>query len=172
MSTAIHLSNKLEKILASKIDLKDKNSEENIYLGKWNATIFYSERKKCLLITNAKTKFSVIVFDIKTADFKNLSNIIIDNIYSQIIYEGIFIEFKELEKWIGKINFHKTDNDSKTIGILNYNIRKIKDWRIEYPLLKSFEFREIAKKLNAVPFKIIDWNLPNEKMKQVITTGA
>lgn len=52
--TKIHTTKKLEKLIQKYI-----TTEEDIEqgpLGKWKATVFYVNRKKCWLFTNALTK--------------------------------------------------------------------------------------------------------------------
>jgi len=168
----IHISNKLEKLISKQIEIKNESTESNENLGKWNATLFYSDRKKYLLILNAKTKYSIVIPEFKISDLNNIKNLLCENFYSQLIYEGILIDFKNLSKWIDNIDFCKTDNDSKTIGVQNYNIRKINDWKYEFPTLDTFDFREITKRLNSVPFKVLKWNTPSEEMKTLIDICA
>ncbi len=50
MGTKIHISNKLEKLISKQIELTNDSIDSNENLGKWNATLFYSDRKKYLLI--------------------------------------------------------------------------------------------------------------------------
>jgi len=114
MMTSIYISKKLEKITFKYMGTS--KFEFNKFLGKWNATVFYIERKKCWLITNSETKFSIIIPDLKSSDIENFTEIFIENVYSQLIYEGILIDFNKLKKWIGRVEIFPTDNDRKTIG--------------------------------------------------------
>lgn len=170
MPTIIHISSKLEKLVSKHVEVKEYESD--CILGKWNATVFNVNRKKCLLVVNAKTNFSIMIPNVKMKELSSITELLCENFYSQLVYGGIFMNYDILCRWIGDIKFSRTNNDSKTIGVLNYNIGKIKDWKYEFYGLDSFDFREITKRMNSIPFKNLNWKTPNEKMIKLINTSA
>ena len=123
--TKIHTTKKLEKLI-KKLISTDQNAEY-AKLGKWNATVFYVERKKCWLLTNGITKYNVILTDIKAADLKNIDSIFRNSLYTQLIYDGIMTDFKYLESIIGELNFLPTDNDRSTTAFQNQRLYEL-DW--------------------------------------------
>jgi hypothetical protein len=100
--TKIHTTKKLEKLI-KRLITTDKENDSGI-LGKWNATVFYVYRKKCWLISNGLTKYNVILTDIKASDLNRIEQIFKDSLFAQLIYDGIIIEFENLNTitwWIG-----------------------------------------------------------------------
>jgi hypothetical protein len=152
MRTKIHTTRKLEKLIKKYIS-NDKANESG-KLGKWNATVFYVSRKKCWLITNKKTKYNVILTDIKSADLKNIEQIFKDALYSQLIYDGIIIDFDTLDSLIGAIDFLPTDNDKRTTGFQNANLDTLNWWKMEFGELKNMPIKELTHRLNDIPIHI------------------
>ena len=66
------------------------------------------------------------------------------------------------------MKFHKTDNDRKAIGVLNYHLGRIKNGRTEFYDFDKLSIIQITKKLNSVPFKELNWGNPSEKMNELI----
>ncbi|MCF6214239.1 MAG: hypothetical protein L3J45_09475 [Flavobacteriaceae bacterium] len=91
MRTPIYTSRKLEKQVKKLI--KKKQKIDCGILGKWNATLFYVSRKKCWLISNAKTQYNVILTDIKAEDLKSIDVIFKNAFYGQLTYDGIITNF-------------------------------------------------------------------------------
>jgi len=170
MNTPIHISKKLEKLISKHIEIQE--SDSNIFLWKWNANIFYVDRKKCWLITNSETKFSIIIPDLKSSDIKNFTEIFTENFYSQLIYEGILIDFKKLKCWIGNVKILPTDNDRKTIGTQNFILESLKYWKYEFHTFENMPFRELTMRLNSSPTESFNWNSPNKKMTEKLNTSA
>jgi uncharacterized protein DUF6933 len=128
MNTPIHISKKLEKLISKHIG--KRTSESNFYLGKWNANIFYVDRKKCWLFTNSETKFSIIIPNLKSADIKNITEIFTENLYSQLIYESILIDFEQLKDWIWKVFYRNV-----FLGFFNEN--NIRDKQVSIRLSQN-----------------------------------
>jgi len=170
MITSIFTTKKLEKIIQKKID--NQTNENTSPFGKWNASVLYIARKKCLIFVNSKTFYSVIIPRFSTSDLANINELFLENFESQLLFEKINIESKDLKKHIGEISFQKTDNDKKMTGIINYNISKLDYMKYEYELFNSSVIREMTEKLNLTPFKQINWKLPKEMMIEMIKTCA
>jgi len=168
MTTSIFTTKKLEKIIQKKIDIQ--TNESTSPFGKWNASVLYIARKKCLIFVNSKTFYSVIIPRFSTSELKNINELFLENFQSQLTFEKINVELKDLKQYIGEINFHKTDNDKKMNGIINYNISIIDYLKYDYELFNSNVIREITGKLNITPFKQINWKFPKEMMLEMIKT--
>jgi len=173
MRTPIYTSKKLEKTI-KKIIQPDKISETGI-LGKWNATIFYIERKKCWLISNAKTQYSLILPDIKSTDLNTIEKIFINSLYEQLKNDGIYIEFDKLSELIGVIEFYPTDNDRKTAGFQNHKLANLECWKIDYGKYENMPFIDLASGLNSIPIhlgtskKMDDFTKSTIEMKRILT---
>lgn|GEM_PF-3446674 len=56
MHTAIHTSRKLEKLIKKWV-VSQTHNIENAPLGKWNATVFFVDRKKSWLLDSVRRNF-------------------------------------------------------------------------------------------------------------------
>jgi IS30 family transposase len=170
MTTSIFTTKKLEKIISLKVE--NKNIEADDLLGKWNASVFYIAKKKCLIFVNSKTFFTVVIPKFSTTQIKDIDKLFFENLKSQLIYEKIEMNFNELKTQIGKINFHPTDNDRKLNGIINYNISIFDYMKYEFEVYNSEVIREITKRLNLTPFKQLNWKQPKEMMIEMMKQAS
>ncbi|MCZ4318939.1 hypothetical protein O4H26_08055 [Aequorivita viscosa] len=173
MRTPIYTSKKLEKLI-KKLIQSDSNDTPGI-LGKWNATVFYVAQKKCWLISNAKSQYSVILTDIKAADLKNIEQIFKNAFYSQLIYDGILVKYDALSAQIGKLDFYRTDNDRRTTGFQNQRLLTFDYWIYEFGSLENMPIKELASRLNSELIhvgkdrKMSDYTTSIEEIKKVLT---
>ena len=152
MITRIHLSKKLEKS-AKKIEISAPDPGEKMtLLEKWNANLFFISRKKCWLLTNSKTRYSVLLKDMNAGNLENIQEIFKDRFFNQLRYDGIQIEFTEIEKLVGELKFCPTDNDRRTLGIQNQHFQALDYRKSEYGSFGNFPFQRINHQLNTYPF--------------------
>lgn len=123
-------------------------------LGKWNATVFYVDRKKCWLLTNGLTKYNVVLADIKTADLKIIDLIFKEAFHKQLMFDGITVEFEKLNSIIGELVFLPTDNDRKTTGFQNHRLQELDWWKYEFGSLENMPIRDLTNRMNDAPIKI------------------
>ncbi|MCG8827663.1 hypothetical protein G1J88_04585 [Tenacibaculum dicentrarchi] len=97
-------------------------------------------------------------------DINNLDTLFIENLHQQLLFEKIAIDYDVISSKIGQIAFNSTNNNRKSIGVLNYNIEKLNYFKYEYSIFNSSVIREMTHKLNKTPFKQLDWKNPSEKM--------
>ena len=150
--TKIYTTKKLEKLI-KKLISTDQNTECG-KLGKWNATFFYVARKKCWLFTNGQTKYNVVLADIKTADLTNIQVIFKDAFYSQLVYDGIVLDFEFLDSFVGQLDFLPTDNDRKTTGFQNQRLQDLDWWKYEFGSLENMPMKELTNRMNTSPIHI------------------
>lgn len=171
--TKVHTTKKLERLI-KKLILTDQNTECGI-LGNWNATVFYVDRKKCWLITNALTKYNVILTDIKSSDLSNIEQIFKDALFGQLIYDGIITDFKSLNLIIGGLDFLPTNNDRSTTAFQNHNLESLDWWKYEFGSLKNMPIKNLTNRLNTSPIhigkgrKISDYTDPINEIKKILT---
>ncbi|MDY0142429.1 MAG: hypothetical protein RBR97_11110 [Bacteroidales bacterium] len=162
--TDIYTSKKLETIIPVSLIKTESTIKRNPF-EKWNATVFFISRKKCLLVTNSITRYSLILSGLTKSDLENLSEIFINTFIDQLETEEILFNELELRVLIGKIALHKTDNDRTIIGNQNYILRYIDNWKDEFGSFENWDFRNINKRINRVPYKQLGWLFPKERMK-------
>ena len=171
-TTNIHTTKKLEK-LVKKLMSSDQESNHGI-LGKWKATIFHVNRKKCWLITNGLTKYNVILTDIKASDFKNIEQIFKEALWDQLNFDGIPMDFETLNASIGKLNFLPTDNDRSTTGFQNQRIEELDWWKYEFETLENMPIKDLTNRINTSPIhlgkggKMSDYTDSVEAMKKLL----
>ncbi|MBZ9779906.1 hypothetical protein LB452_13335 [Psychroflexus sp. CAK8W] len=173
MKTKIHTTKKLEK-LVKKLISEDKNAADGI-LGKWNATVFFVDRKKCWLITNGLTKYNVILTDINASELSNIGRIFKDALFGQLIYDGILIDFRDLDSIIGELDLLPTDNDRSTTGFQNHNLESLEWWKIEFGSLENMPIKGLTNRLNTSPIhigkgrKMSDYTDSIKEIKRILT---
>jgi len=173
MQTRIHTSKKLEKAV-KKLIRTDRNEECGI-LGKWNATLFYVNRKKCWLVTNALTQYNVILSDIKSGDLDKIDEIFKNGLYGQLVYDGIITNYATLCSIIGDLNFLATDNDRKTTGFQNQRLQDLDYWKYEFGSLENMPIKDLTNRINKCLIhigkskKMADYTNSIEEMKKLLT---
>ncbi|WP_034924817.1 DUF6933 domain-containing protein [Gillisia sp. CAL575] len=170
METQIYTTRKLEKLVHKY--LSEENSNENNYLGKWSANIFYVNHKKCWILINKLTKYILVLSDIKQGDLNDISKIFTETFYSQLIYDGIIVEYDFIEKIVGKVELHKTDNDRSANGSLNNCLLYFDDWKHQYVNFENMPFRDLNGRLNSSPNKMLNWKYPKEAMDKLLSAYA
>lgn len=167
MSTKIYLSRKLESVVSKSLVNTGEEESDNP-LGKWTATLFYVSHKKCLLITNSLTRYTIIVDRVTAADFANITDRFAMTLYDQLVFDGIKTDWPTLHRLAGRVDLFSTDNDKNLIGTQNNILQYIDDWKYEFGAINNWPFREINGRINGVPYKELEWFFPKEKMKIVL----
>lgn len=147
MITPIHTTEKLEKLIKKIVQPKLSEDELSI-LGKWNATVFYVDRKKCWLFSNARTQYAVILTNVKASDIKNIASLFKNAFYSQLVYDGMITDFENIDTLIGTIEFLPTDNDRRTTGFQNHRIQDLKLWQYQFGKLEDMPMKELCSRMN------------------------
>lgn len=171
--TKIHTTKKLEQ-LVRKLIVKDENITCGI-LGKWNANLFFVNRKKCWLISNAKTQYNVILTNIKSSDFKQIDTIFKNAFYNQLISDNIIIDYENISDIIGKLQFLPTNNDRKTTGFQNQRIMDLEYWKHEFKTLENMPIKDLVNRMNQMPIhlgegrKMSDYTNAIDEIKNLLT---
>ena len=171
--TRIYTTKKLEK-LVKKLITTDKKTDCGI-LGKWNATVFYVDRKKSWLITNGLNKYNVILTDIKSSDLSKIEQIFKDALFGQLIFDGIITDFNTLNLIIGGLDFLPTDNDRSTTGFQNHSLESLDWWKYEFVNLENMPIKDLTNRLNTSPIhigngrKMSDYTDSIKEMKKILT---
>lgn len=164
MNTNIYLSRKLETFVSKSL-MNSGDKEIDHPLGKWTATLFYVTHKKCLLITNSVTRYTVILDSVISSNFFFLSELFARTFYDQLVIDTIKIDWLDIQKLVGKVNIFSTDNDRHLIGVQNNILQIFEYWKRYYGQIDNWPFREINSRINELPFNDQGWFIPKEKMK-------
>ncbi|WP_026966542.1 DUF6933 domain-containing protein [Algoriphagus terrigena] len=118
MSTAIYVSKKLEKLIKKYIT--NTGSAENIgILGKWNATVFFTNRRKNWLLYNPKSHYSLILENLSAKDLPNIREVIAEEFQLQLTVDGIDATQAQVNWLLDEINFLPTDADRSATAHIN-----------------------------------------------------
>ncbi|MBI9052807.1 MAG: hypothetical protein JEY96_03260 [Bacteroidales bacterium] len=167
MKTGIYISRKLEKLIPKKFIRESVQVIENP-LGTWSANIFYVSRKKCWILTNSVSFYTVILQDISTAAIKNINEIFTHTLFHQLQTDEIAIDIQEVQNLFGEVDLFTTNNDRRTIGVQNSLSINFDDWKYEFGDFSNWPFRDLNRRINGIPYKQIGWKKPKEKMKEIL----
>lgn len=165
--TKIYTSRKLQSFVPEALIQNESPAKINP-LGKWNATVFFVSRKKCLLITNSITRYSVFIPGIRKSDFKNISEIFSKALIEQLERDNMPIRELNMRELIGETSLHKTDNHRAIIGTQKYILENVDIWKNEFGSFENWDFKDITRRVNGIPYKQIGWLFPREKMKLLL----
>ena len=90
-------------------------------LGEWNGHLFTINRKKCLVFVNNRSWYSVFITDISKKDLADFNQLFLSRVVQQMIHD-LHLTNKELavlENHFGPVRLASTNNDKKTLGIIN-----------------------------------------------------
>lgn len=118
MSTAIHVSKKLEKLI-KKYVTPSCPTEHSGVLGKWNATVFFTNRRKNWLLYNPKTHYSVILENLSAKDLTNIREVIAEEFQLQLTIDEIDATQAQVNWLLDEINFRPTDADRSATAHIN-----------------------------------------------------
>jgi len=85
----------------------------------WHANIFYIERRKCVLVTNDTTLFTMLIPALKKPDFQSFHFIFGQHLFKNLLHEKI--PQKQIETILSEcenIQYKKTNNRS-VLGSMN-----------------------------------------------------
>lgn len=141
----------IKEIDLAKNDLVDNASQEST-LGEWYTNLFFFQRKKCLIFTNARTLFTFISFGVNRAQIKNLGELFREGFGKALLDEGFDgALIQRMADECRDIQFGKT-NDKSVIGAMNDHVRSAK-WKVCCDGgLEKCDYTRLIKKLNRTPF--------------------
>lgn len=151
--TPIHVTKKLEKTIR-KLVRTDLPEGQPGLLGKWNAALFYVDRKKCWLVTNALTKYSVVLPDITAATLPHIDKLFRFALGDQLLYDGIKTSLEDVEQLIGDLIFLPTDNDRKITTFQNHRLYDLEFYKYRYGRLEDMPLNRLTNNLNTYPTQI------------------
>ncbi|WP_124978893.1 DUF6933 domain-containing protein [Nonlabens xiamenensis] len=163
--TTIHTSKKLQAQIEKWVS-GEKDMLSTGKLGKWNAQLFHLHRKKCWLVSNAFTKYNVILPDVKASDMADFSSIFKETFYGQLVYDGIITDYTQLEALIGQLHLMRTDNDRTTLSFQNQRLQDMEYWKNEFLSFEDMPIKDLNHRMNKNYIKLI----PSHKSSDYTTS--
>ena len=149
------------KKLLSELKVKPTNEDPpKDPFWSWHANMFYIDRRKCVLITNDITLFTLFIPALKKPDFQKFDLIFGQHLFENLMHEGIAQnQIEILLSECNKIQYDKTNNRS-VLGSMN-DQRFLVEYFIqsEGGLAKTNIF-ELNRRLNRNIFSAIDLKYP------------
>lgn len=109
---------KLRKLLSLKDANLTASKEDAEAPNAWFANLVWVEGRKCLHITHAQTRYTVLITDIKKAQLKDLKAFCSIHLLQTLFAEGI--EGNVLDKLIGQDSLHfGKAQDRRVLGSMN-----------------------------------------------------
>lgn len=125
-------------------------------INMWHASLKFINRKKCLLIMNDLTRYSIFLYGIKKKELQDLDNIFIDCLIDTMKSDNFpHDSIMKLVDNLGTINIIKTNNRSIT-GSINDHYRCL-DYYLDNSYLNFIEsegilnLNKINRRLNRTP---------------------
>jgi hypothetical protein len=89
-------------------------------LGNWNANIFTLKGRKCLIVMNDETYYSLLFLDILKADFLNFGQLFSKRLIEQIDYDDIKVPIEITPTLSTELQprFLPTNNNRKVLGTM------------------------------------------------------
>jgi hypothetical protein len=157
----------LKEMGLTNADLGNNASEES-ELGEWYANLFFVERKKCVIFTNARTLFTFICFDVNRSEIKNSGKLFRIGFGKALLdedLEGALIQ--RLVDECRDVQFARTQ-DRSVLGVMVDHVKNIKWMVMRDGGLEKSDFSEIIKQLNRTPLLTRDFTYSIEELGKVL----
>ena len=150
----IYCTQKLGKFLnTAKGELPERRSHD------WSAHLFFLSGRKCIIFVHKKTLYSVLLLDIFKKDMVHLSKLFLEALISQLEADKIPDRHQSLVRTIYReISLVPTDNDRKTLGVINNMISIIQAVAAD-GLLAARQYE-----INKIPWQALKYAYPKDIM--------
>ncbi len=160
------------KKLLKELDADPTDNVEPIssLLGRWHANLINIERRKCVLITNDSTLFTMFIPFLRKPDFRKFHYIFTEHLFKNLLNEGF--SQRQIEAVLNEheqILFSKTKSRS-VLGSMNEQKIQL-EWEIRFNGgLKAAPLYELNKKLNRNLLSAIGLKYPVEVLQERLKT--
>ncbi|MDR3603264.1 MAG: hypothetical protein P4L38_01425 [Syntrophaceae bacterium] len=155
-----------QKLLAElKIGLMHEPSENDPFWS-WHANVFHVERRKCVLITNDMTLFTMFIPGLKKPDFKSFHFVIGEHLFKNLLYENIpQPQIEAVLSQCRNMTFQKTTN-RRVLGSMNDQKTQLEYLISAEGGLARTNIYELNKEVNRVTFSAINRRRPIDVLKE------
>lgn len=154
-----------EKLLK---ELKVRPSEEwpqNGYIGGWHANLLRIERRKCVIVTNDQTLYTLFIPALKKPEFERFGEIFGQHLFKNLCCEG-FAQH-QIERVLAdnqEITIAKTNNRS-VLGSMNDVAYQIEHRVRTLDGLDRLDLEAFNQELNRIPMGAINYKFSIEALK-------
>lgn len=142
-------------------------------LEEWYVNLFYLNRRKCLIFTNARALFSFVVADVSRKDIQNLQEFFRKELARALFYEEFSAEqIHEIMKLTEAIIIAVT-NSRSVLASMNQMIFEYQHMADQYVHSRNEGMITVSRKLNKLLRGAIgkgrhDYGVPVERFKEII----
>jgi hypothetical protein len=161
-------SSKLSSLLAIKTKLQP---EANAHpLQYWNAQLFSVDKRKCIIMTNKTTLYSLLALDVVKKDIVPFEVFFWKALVANLKNTGLHTPAIEasLRKTCLPIHVSTTNNDKKVIGTMNDHIYTVKYFAWDTNHISDLEVAKMEERLNDTPCGANGYEYPVKRMKAVL----
>jgi len=145
-----------------------EDTADNKMFSEWYANLIYIERKKCILFTDSKTLYSLLLLDIKKADIINIDEIFYKQLYRSLLQIGIKEDLiKRIIPQPLKMIFSKTQNKS-ILGSMNDYAYQYKYIILAKGGIGYIDIDDIIQNINETPMGLIGYNSAKRLLRMII----
>lgn len=121
----IYCTKKFQQLVGKKLIQQDPVES---MLGNWNAHLFPLQGRKCLILMNDQSYYTLIFLDILKKDILNFHDLFSRRIIEQLSYDDIDFPMDSTPKVLDDLTPHflPTNNNRKVLGTINEFIHIIK----------------------------------------------
>ena len=163
----IRCTKKLQKEMGLKAVELSTAETDNSRLGEWYANLIYIERRKCVVFVNKKTLFNFIAPNVSRDQIRDLDNLFLLYFVNEVLI-GLRLDLivpTVLDEY-QNIQYAATNNRS-ILGSLNDMIMNYRYYIDFEGGLFKFDYLEIVKKVNDIPFRALKSTIPIRAFKAV-----
>lgn len=139
-------------------------------MGSWHANLLRIERRKCVLVTNDKTLYTIFIPGLKKQEFIDFDEVFRQHLFKNLLHEELLQNrIEAVLDELGTIRFARTDNRS-VLGSMN-------DLKIQLEFhiasrggLACTPLYELNARLNRTPFSAIDNRRPIDRLSELLDT--
>lgn len=95
-------------------------------LGSWFINIFHLERRKCALITNDQTLYSVLFFGLKKKDFEDIAQVFLAGLLENMRQDGFPVSTMAFVEGQGESIAVGKTNSRRVLGVMNEIVLTVK----------------------------------------------
>ena len=145
-----------------------ENFTNNKTFSEWYANLIYIEKKKCILFTESKTLFSIILLDLKKSDIINIGELFYKQLYRSLLQIGIKEDLiKSIVPKELKI-LYSTTQDKRILGSMNDYAYQYKHIILAKGWIGYIDIDGIIQNINETPMSLIGYNSANRLVRMVI----
>ncbi len=137
-------------------------------LGCRHANLLHIDRRKCVLFTNDKTRYSFLIPGLRKADFQNLSEVFRQRLFRCLLAEDVGQEaIERVLDEIREITFTKTSSRS-VLGSMNDIAFHLEHWIHDEGGLPNVDIADLNMQINRIPSGVLGYRDSIDVLKELL----